>query len=173
MSNFAFKNQKVFCEMKMSHCRKSLFNSTRKLINYHSNLHMKMTKIITYLFVPTLGRIERWEMWAFFLLITEGAMFFSCLIPTGFKEGIVLCFLLLYHLCSMFTGILPISIFFVLYSTWVAPQYDIWLLPFVLFCDLTLYIYIVQCIKRCRDLGKAWWWAFIPIFNPYWLLFKK
>ena len=132
-----------------------------------------MTKAITYLFVPTRGKIERWEMWAFFFLITEGAMFFSCLIPTGFKDGIVLAVLLLYHLFSMFTGVLPISIFFVLYSTWVAPQYDVWLLPIVLLCDMTLYIYIVQCIKRCRDLGKAWWWAFLPIFNPYWLLFKK
>lgn len=131
------------------------------------------TKVATYLFVPTRGKIERWEMWAFFLLITEGAMFLSCLIPTGFKDGIVILFLLLYHLFSMFTGVLPISIFFVLYSTWVAPQYNIWLLPVALFCDIALYVYIVQCIKRCRDLGKAWWWAFLPIFNPYWLLFKK
>ena len=135
---------------------------------------MNMIKrITTYLFVPTLGRIERWEMWAFFFLITEGAMFFSCLIPTGFKEEIVLAILLIYHLCSMFTGVLPISIFMVLYSTWEVTQYDIWLLPFVLFSDIALYVYIVQCIKRCRDMGKAWWWAFIPIFNPYWLLFKK
>ncbi len=133
----------------------------------------EIKSIATYLFVPTRAKIERWEMWAFFLLITEGAMFFSCLIPTGFKDEIVILFLLLYHLFSMFTGVLPISIFFVLYSTWVAPQYDIWLLPFVLLSDLALYIYIVQCIKRCRDLGKAWWWTFIPIFNPYWLLFKK
>lgn len=114
--------------------------------------------IVTYLFVPTRGRIERWEFWAFFLLITEGAMFYSCLIPFGHRhqESQVLLFLLLWHLLSMFTGFLPLSIFMLLYTTWVAPQYDMWLLPFVLFCDLALYVYIVQCIKRCRDMGKAW-----------------
>lgn len=134
-----------------------------------------MTKVITYLFVPTRGTIERWEMWAFFFLITEGAMFFSCLIPFGHRhqESLVLLFLLLWHLLSMFTGFLPLSIFMLLYTTWVAPQYDMWLLPFVLFCDLALYVYIVQCIKRCRDIGKPFWWVFLPIFNPYWLLFKK
>lgn len=137
------------------------------------NMRTNLTKATAYLFVPTRGTIERWEMWAFFFLITEGSMLLSALIPTGFKDGLVLLFLLLYHLFSMFTGVLPISIFFVLYSTWVAPQYSVWYLPVVLLCDIALYVYIVQCIKRCRDIGKAWWWAFLPIYNPYWLLFKN
>ena len=131
--------------------------------------------IVTYLFVPTRGRIERWKFWAFFLLITEGAMFYSCLIPFGHRhqESLVLLFLLFWHLLSMFSGFLPLSIFMLLYTTWVAPQYNMWLLPSVLFCDLALYVYFVQYIKRCRDIGKPFWWVFLPIFNPYWLLFKK
>lgn len=39
--------------------------------------------------------------------------------------------------------------------------------------DVLYILYIFQCIKRCHDIGRGWWWCFIPLFNPWWLLFKK
>lgn len=33
-----------------------------------------------------------------------------------------------------------------------------------------LCLYIAQGVKRCHDLGKPWWWFFIPFF-VLWMLF--
>lgn len=33
-----------------------------------------------------------------------------------------------------------------------------------------LWLYIAQGVKRCHDLGKPWWWFFIPFF-VLWMLF--
>lgn len=33
--------------------------------------------------------------------------------------------------------------------------------------------YIIQCIRRCHDLGRKWWFCLIPFYNPFALLFGK
>jgi uncharacterized membrane protein YhaH (DUF805 family) len=38
-------------------------------------------------------------------------------------------------------------------------------LPFV-------WSYLAQGVKRCHDLGKPWWWFFIPFF-VLWMLFAE
>jgi uncharacterized membrane protein YhaH (DUF805 family) len=32
------------------------------------------------------------------------------------------------------------------------------------------WLFIAQGVKRCHDLGKPWWWFFIPFF-VLWMLF--
>lgn len=34
-------------------------------------------------------------------------------------------------------------------------------------------LYIIQCIRRCHDLGRKWWFCLIPFYNPFVLLFGK
>ena len=34
-------------------------------------------------------------------------------------------------------------------------------------------LYIIQCIRRCHDLGRKWWFCLIPLYNPFVLLFGK
>ena len=34
-------------------------------------------------------------------------------------------------------------------------------------------IYMIQCIRRCHDLGRKWWFCLIPFYNPFVLLFGK
>lgn len=48
--------------------------------------------------------------------------------------------------------------------------------PFVVGQLLSIFISIplyIQDIKRCHDLGKSGWWIFVPIFNPFFLLFEE
>ena len=48
-----------------------------------------------------------------------------------------------------------------------------WFLTEAIIVDLLYVLYIIQCIRRCRDLGKKWYWCFVPFFNPLALLFHK
>lgn len=34
-------------------------------------------------------------------------------------------------------------------------------------------LYIIQCIRRCHDMGRSWWFSLIPFYNPFALLFGK
>ena len=34
-------------------------------------------------------------------------------------------------------------------------------------------LYIIQCIRRCHDMGCKWWFCLIPLYNPFMLLLGK
>ena len=34
-------------------------------------------------------------------------------------------------------------------------------------------LYIIQCIRRCHDMGRSWWFCLIPLYNPFMLLLGK
>ena len=45
-------------------------------------------------------------------------------------------------------------------------------LAFLTLCFLVI-LMCLQSIKRCHDLGKSGWWIFMPIYNPFFLLFAE
>lgn len=70
---------------------------------------------------------------------------------------------------SMFMFTIVYCIFMYFVKRFVDP-------PFVMTLLLSFIISIPfysQGIKRCHDLGKSGWWIFVPIFNPFYLLFEE
>ena len=39
--------------------------------------------------------------------------------------------------------------------------------------DLLYIIYILLCVRRCRDLGKKWYYCLLPLYTPFVLLTRK
>ena len=43
----------------------------------------------------------------------------------------------------------------------------------LIFSLVMCFFMVPQGVKRCHDLGKSGWYLFVPIFNPFWLLFAE
>lgn len=39
--------------------------------------------------------------------------------------------------------------------------------------DILYILYMLQCVRRCHDLGKKWYYCLLPFYNPYVLLTRK
>lgn len=85
-------------------------------------------------------------------------------------------FMLLGWFC-LITGFVPLAIIacaMCTYECFIVMNDEGFLFPFVaLLVDLLYAFYIIQCIRRCRDLGRSWLFCLIPFYNPFVLLFGK
>lgn len=74
-------------------------------------------------------------------------------------------------------GILPLNILLLALDAYEAIRwrheagYGFIILAVVV--DIMYLLYIFQCIRRCHDIGKKWYFCLIPFYNPWWLLLKK
>lgn len=75
------------------------------------------------------------------------------------------------------TGIVPLSVFLLLIYAlctfcWgpnIGYGYFLESIMIAVFYAL----YIIQCIRRCHDMGRKWWFCLIPFYNPFVLLIGK
>ena len=78
---------------------------------------------------------------------------------------------------SLITGFVPLAIFFLLFNTYecfiYSPNVGYSFIVAAIIVDLLYAFYIIQCIRRCRDLGRSWLYCLIPFYNPFVLLFGK
>lgn len=78
---------------------------------------------------------------------------------------------------ALVSGLWPLVLFLLYSATSVSflwrHEMGYWFLTEAIIVDLLYVLYIIQCIRRCRDLGKKWYWCCIPLFNPFALLFHK
>ena len=88
-----------------------------------------------------------------------------------------LVFLVLEGWLCLISGIVPLSV--LLLCTFAIDTFsygpDI---GFVFFLETIMIaafyvLYMIQCIRRCHDLGRKWWFCLIPFYNPFVLLFGK
>ena len=80
-------------------------------------------------------------------------------------------------LLGLFGGCLPLAGLFLIlitlecFSIGPSESYEYFYLAIIV--DIMFILYVFQCIKRCHDMGRSWWFSMIPLFNPYALLFCK
>ena len=75
------------------------------------------------------------------------------------------------------TGVVPLSVFLLCiyafgtfyWGTTIGYRYFLETIMIAAFYVL----YIIQCIRRCHDMGRSWWFCLIPFYNPFALLFGK
>lgn len=88
-----------------------------------------------------------------------------------------LVFLVLDGWLCLISGIVPLSVLllctFAIDTFFYGPD-----IGFVFFLETIMIaafyaIYMIQCIRRCHDLGRKWWFCLIPFYNPFVLLFGK
>lgn len=74
-------------------------------------------------------------------------------------------------------GILPLNVLLLALDTYEAIRwrneagYGFIIVAVVV--DIMYLLYLFQCIRRCHDIGKKWYFCLIPFYNPWWLLLKK
>lgn len=50
---------------------------------------------------------------------------------------------------------------------------DILPLLFTLYITILVALHFWFSVKRCKRIGVNWWWAVVPVYNPFVLLFRK
>lgn len=77
----------------------------------------------------------------------------------------------------LITGFVPLAVFLLLFNTYAcinySPHVGYGFIGAAIIVDLLYAFYIIQCIRRCRDLGRSWLYCLIPFYNPFVLLFGK
>ena len=80
-----------------------------------------------------------------------------------------------FGLLGMFSGLLPITLLILLSSNYTTlvwagtVGYGFFIETLVI--DVFFVFYILQCLKRCRDLDVSLWYTIVPIYNPIAFLF--
>lgn len=74
-------------------------------------------------------------------------------------------------------GLWPLALLLLYYLTSMSfawrQEMGYWFFAESIVVILLYILYLIQCIRRCRDLGKRWYYCLIPLFNPMVLLFGK
>ena len=78
---------------------------------------------------------------------------------------------------GLLSGIVPFNILVLAYCTYgsihLAYEVGYWFFMEAIVVDVLYVLYVFQCIRRCHDIGRGWKSSFIPLFNPWVLVFKK
>ena len=78
---------------------------------------------------------------------------------------------------GLLSGIVPFNILLLAYCTYgsihLAYEVGYWFFMEAIVVDVLYVLYVFQCIRRCHDIGRGWKSSFIPLFNPWVLVFKK
>ena len=78
---------------------------------------------------------------------------------------------------GLLSGIVPLNILVLAYCTYgsihLAYEVGYWFFMEAIVVDVLYVLYVFQCIRRCHDIGRGWKSSFIPLFNPWVLVFKK
>jgi uncharacterized membrane protein YhaH (DUF805 family) len=78
---------------------------------------------------------------------------------------------------GLLSGIVPFNILLLAYCTYgsihLAYEVGYWFFMEAIVVDVLYVLYVIQCIRRCHDIGRGWKSSFIPLFNPWVLVFKK
>lgn len=75
---------------------------------------------------------------------------------------------------SIITGFWPLSIYLMLGYTEITFKEGIngFFLEMIMI-DFLFIVYQIQCIRRCNDIDRKWYYCLIPFYNPFVLLFRK
>lgn len=80
-----------------------------------------------------------------------------------------------FGLLGIFTGILPITVLILLNCTYMSLAWGgtcgYGFLIEAVVIDVMFVFYILQCLKRCRDLDVSFWYCIVPLYNPMAFLF--
>ena len=93
------------------------------------------------------------------------------------KFNVILLFCKLFGWIGLICGIMPLAVYAL--SACVIDSfklgYEVGYSFFVESLVVAAFyaIYMIQCIRRCHDLGRKWWFCLIPFYNPFVLLFGK
>ena len=92
-----------------------------------------------------------------------------------FNYNLLICVIAAFF--CIITGIVPLSVFFLfLYALgtfrW-GPEIGYGFFLETIMITAFYVLYIIQCIRRCHDMGRKWWFCLIPFYNPFVLLFGK
>lgn len=94
----------------------------------------------------------------------------------GLVMGAYLFFGTAIGMIGLILGLVPLNAYYLVSCTYdaicVIDEYSYAFLVEAVVVDILYVLYVFQCIRRCRDMGKAWWWSFIPFFNP-WRMCRK
>ena len=75
------------------------------------------------------------------------------------------------------TGVVPLSVFllwiYALSTFCWGPNIGYGFFLETIMIAVFYVLYIIQCIRRCHDMGRSWWFCLIPLYNPFALLFSK
>lgn len=78
---------------------------------------------------------------------------------------------------ALISGLWPLTLLLLFSSTSLSfiwrHEMGYWFFAESIAVILLYILYLIQCIRRCRDLGKGWYYCLIPLFNPMVLLFGK
>ena len=76
---------------------------------------------------------------------------------------------------ALISGLWPLTLLLLFSSTSLSfvwrHEMGYWFLVESIVVILLYILYLIQCIRRCRDLGKRWYYCLVPLFNPFVLLF--
>lgn len=80
-------------------------------------------------------------------------------------------------LIGLLTGFLPLTLLVLwdgIHVTYLwADEIGYRFLVEAVVVNILYVLFLFQCIKRCHDMGRSWWWCLIPLYNPFMLLLKK
>ncbi len=105
------------------------------------------------------------------------AMFLSYRPHSYWQVNLVMHTSLYLSAIGLFCGILPLMALVLANATCLSYVWGYMVgYNFLLECiiaDLLFVVYVILCIRRCRDFGKHWIFILIPLMNPYALLLVK
>ena len=137
-------------------------------------------------FLSPKGRLGRKGFACIFicaLLSVELFFYLACFLkmlydPTpDFKFNVSVKMSEILGLAGLLTGFAPLPLILLYDAAYVS-----WIMAYTVgygfFAEaillLVLYVlYLFQCVKRCRDMGRSWYFCLIPFYNPFVLLWRE
>lgn len=148
--------------------RQTLASNAKRLFSFRGNLNRSGFIMLFFLTILSV-----------FLLfgLTVQLFYYTYSLFPNWQFNMVLSMGLWMGWFSLITGFWPLTILLLYSSTSTAFMwgYEVGYVFAVeaVVVDMLYILYMLQCVRRCQDLGKNWYYCLLPLYNPFVLLTRK